>query len=151
MSNRSLQDSVSKSESISIVPVMVSMMSSVMATVIVPTIVEGAIVNSSMVVLISVLGTAVAAVVIAGLVILRCTTESDAEALCLQLVRGHSQQSQDRQYEENFFHWCTLLVIRRKNHRLYSPCGRTRDSLFSSGRKGFARSLNVIINSLTSE
>jgi hypothetical protein len=99
MSNRSLQDSVSKSESISIVPVMVSMMSSVMATAIVPTIVEGAIVNSSMVVLISVLGTAVAAVVIAGLVILRCTTESDAEALCLQLVRGHSQQSQDRQYE----------------------------------------------------
>ena len=72
---------------------MVSMMSTVMAAVIVPTIVGWAIVNSSMVVLISVPGTTVAAVVIAGLVILRCTTESDAEALCLRLVGGHSQQS----------------------------------------------------------
>jgi hypothetical protein len=79
-------------QSITIAPVMVSMMSTVKAAVIVPRIVGGAIVSSSMVILISVPGITVAAVVIAGLVILRCTTESDAEALCLRLVGGHSQQ-----------------------------------------------------------
>ena len=72
---------------------MVSMISTVTAAVIVSTIVGWTIVNSSMVILISVPGTTVAAVVIAGLVILRCTTESDAEALRLRLVGGHSQQS----------------------------------------------------------
>jgi hypothetical protein len=87
---------------ITIVPVMVSMMST--AAVIVPTIVGRAIVNSLMVILISVPGITVAAVVVAGLVILRCTTESDAEALCLRLVGGRSQHSQDRHYEEKIFH-----------------------------------------------
>jgi hypothetical protein len=68
-------------------------MSTVMAAVIVTTIVGGAIVNAPMVVIISVPGITVAAVVIAGpVIILRCT-ESDAEALCLRLVWGHSQQS----------------------------------------------------------
>jgi hypothetical protein len=65
---------------------MVSMMSTIMAAVIVLTIEGGAIVNASMVVLISVSGITIAAVVIAGVVIRRRTTESDAEALCLRLV-----------------------------------------------------------------
>ena len=25
------------------------------------------------------------------------------------------------QHEEKFFHWCTCLIFRRKNHRFYSP------------------------------
>jgi hypothetical protein len=79
--------------SIIVVPIMPPVMSTVMAAVIVTTIVGGAIVNASMVVIISVPGITVAAVVIAGpVIILRCT-ESDAEALCLRLIWGHSQQS----------------------------------------------------------
>ena len=58
-------------------------MSTVMPGVIVTTIVGGAIVNASMLVIISVPGIAVATVVIAGPVIILRSTESDTEALCL--------------------------------------------------------------------
>ena len=84
-----------------ILPIMPAVMSTVMPTVIVTTIVGGAIVNASTVVIISVPWIAVAAVVIA--VPVRCTTESDAEALCLRLVWAHSQQSENRQYKEGVF------------------------------------------------
>ena len=91
-----------------ILPIMPAVMSTVMPTVIVTTIVGGAIVNASTVVIISVPWIAVAAVVIA--VPVRCTTESDAEALCLRLVWAHSQQSENRQYKEGeFFHSCTTF------------------------------------------
>ena len=83
------------------------MMAAVMATVVGVAIVRGAIVNPALIVIVSVAGITVSAVVIP-----RSTAETDAETLCLRLAWSHSQQSQDHQYKkEKFFH----LVCRLQN------------------------------------
>jgi hypothetical protein len=92
------------------------MMAAVMATVVGVVVVRGAIVTPSLIVIISVPGIIVAAVVIP-----RSTAETDAETLCLRLAWSHSQQSQDRQYKkEKFFHLVLPSQIRRNNDRSYS-------------------------------